>query len=122
MRRDHQVAQTVRPTQRAKGPLVDQIGDAGELLPGDGPAEWVVGPRRWLTGRYTDVCARLATALIEADSVRDATRVARSGLGADRYRDDLWKVLIDAAERAGNHAEAESARREYESLLNDLGV
>jgi DNA-binding SARP family transcriptional activator len=94
----------------------------GELLPADGPAEWVIEPRRWLIGRYSDVCARLAAALLEDDQPRETCRVARSGLTADRYRDDLWKLLIDGAEHAGNHAEAETARREYETLLNDLGV
>lgn len=94
----------------------------GELLPADGPAEWVIEPRRWLTGRYSDVCARLAAALLEDDQPRETCRVARSGLTADRFRDDLWKLLIDGAEHSGNHAEAETARREYETLLNDLGV
>ena len=94
----------------------------GPLLPADGPAEWVVEPRRWLMGLYSEATARLASLFLEEDDPRQAVRVARSGLSADRYRDDLWKVLIDGAERAGNHAEAEQARRDYESILNELGV
>lgn len=94
----------------------------GELLPADGPADWVIEPRRRLTALYTEVCARLAAALLDEDQPREACRVARSGLAADRYRDDLWKLLIDGAERSGNHAEAEAARREYETVLSDLGV
>ena len=94
----------------------------GPLLPGDGPAEWVVEPRRWLVGRYSEAAARLATLLLDDDDPRQAVRVARAGLSADRYRDDLWKLLIDGAERAGNHAEAEQARRDYETILNELGV
>ena len=94
----------------------------GPLLPGDGPAEWVIEPRRWLVGLYADATARLATLLLDDDDPRQAVRVARAGLAADRYRDELWKLLIDGAERAGNHAEAEQARRDYESILNELGV
>ncbi len=94
----------------------------GPLLPGDGPAEWVVEPRRWYSGMYADVSARLATVLLAEEQGRQAVRVARAGLGADRYRDDLWKLLIDAAEQSGNHAEAEQARRDYEAVLSDLGV
>jgi DNA-binding SARP family transcriptional activator len=94
----------------------------GELLPADGPAEWVIEPRRWFTGRYSDVCACLAAVLLEEDQPREACRVARAGLTADRYRDDLWKLLIDGADRSGSHAEAETARRDYEALLNELGV
>ncbi|HWE56864.1 MAG TPA: winged helix-turn-helix domain-containing protein [Acidimicrobiales bacterium] len=95
---------------------------AGPLLPADGPADWVVETRRWLVNQYTDVCARLAAILLDEDEPRPAGRVARSGLAADRYRDDLWKLVIDGAEGAGNHAEAEQARRDYESVLSDLGV
>lgn len=94
----------------------------GPLLPGDGPVEWAVEPRRWLARLYTDVAARLASLLLEEDEPRQAVRVARAGLVADRYRDELWKLLIDGAERAGNHAEAEQARRDYETVLADLGV
>jgi DNA-binding SARP family transcriptional activator len=95
---------------------------AGPLLPGDGPAEWAVEPRRWLVGLYSDAAARLAAIFLEADDPRQAVRVARSGLAADRYRDDLWKLLIEGAEAAGNHAEAEQSRRDYETVLSDLGV
>ena len=94
----------------------------GPLLPGDGPAEWVIEPRRWLVGLYSEATARLATLLLDDDDPRQAVRVARAGLAADRYRDELWKLLIDGSERAGNHAEAEQARRDYESILNELGV
>ena len=94
----------------------------GPLLPGDGPAEWVVEPRRWLVGLYSEAAARLATLLLDDDDPRQAVRIARAGLAADRYRDDLWKLLIDGADRAGNHAEAEQARRDYESILAELGV
>lgn len=95
---------------------------AGPLLPGDGPAEWAIEMRRWLIGMYGDVTARLATILLNDEDPRQAVRVARAGLSADRYRDDLWKVLIEGADAAGNHAEAEQARRDYEGVLNDLGV
>jgi DNA-binding SARP family transcriptional activator len=95
---------------------------AGPLLPGDGPAEWVIEPRRWLVGLYADVTARLTARLLDDEDPRQAVRVARAGLSADRYRDDLWKLLIDSAEAAGNYAEAEQARRDYEGVLSDLGV
>jgi DNA-binding SARP family transcriptional activator len=94
----------------------------GPLLPGDGPADWAVETRRWLVGRYTEATARLASLFLDDDEPRQTVRVARAGLAADRYRDDLWKLLIDGADRAGHHAEAEQARRDYEAILTDLGV
>jgi DNA-binding SARP family transcriptional activator len=93
----------------------------GELIPEAGPADWVVGPRRNLATRYADLTARLAELLL-VDDPRRAGRVARAGLAVERYRDDLWKALVEAAERCGHHAEAEAARREYEAVLAELGV
>ena len=37
-------------------------------------------------------------------------------------RDDLWKLLIEAADRSGHHAEAGQARRTYAAILDELGV
>jgi DNA-binding SARP family transcriptional activator len=93
----------------------------GELIPEAGPVDWVVGARRHLASRYADLTARLAE-LLAVDDPRRAVGVARAGLAVERYRDDLWKALIDAAERCGHHAEAEAARREYEAVLAELGV
>lgn len=94
----------------------------GPLMPGDGPAEWVLEPRRALLADYTDATARLAALMLTAGDASGASRVARAGLAADRYRDDLWKTLIEAAEAAGNHAGAERARKEYEGVLAELGI
>lgn len=102
--------------------LVDSVAlYGGALLPGDGPADWVVERRRRLSALYTGAAARLAALCLDDDPAQ-ACRVARAGLDVDRYRDDLWKLLIDGAERAGNHAESEQARRDYEAVLQELGV
>ena len=45
-----------------------------------------------------------------------------SGLSLDRYRDELWRLLIEAADRSGHHAEAGQARRAYAAVLDELGV
>jgi DNA-binding SARP family transcriptional activator len=94
----------------------------GSLLPGDGPAEWVVGKRSALQGNFIEASARLATLRLQRDDPQAAAEVARAGLAVDRYRDELWKLLIEASERAGNHAEAGQARKAYEAVLEELGV
>ena len=94
----------------------------GPLLPGDGPAEWAIAARRRLQGAVTDSAARLGTLLLEEDQPAAAADTARAGLAIDRFRDDLWKVLIEASERAGNYADAGQARRAYEEVLEELGV
>jgi DNA-binding SARP family transcriptional activator len=94
----------------------------GPLLPGDGPAEWAVTARRRLQVAVTDSAARLGALMLQDDQPAAAADAARAGLAIDRYRDDLWKVLIEASERAGNHADAGQARRAYEAVLEELGV
>lgn len=94
----------------------------GPLLPGDGPAEWAIADRRRLQAAVTDSAARLGALMLQEDQPAAAADAARSGLAIDRYRDDLWKVLIEASERAGNYADAGQARRAYEAVLEELGV
>jgi DNA-binding SARP family transcriptional activator len=94
----------------------------GSLLPGDGPADWVVDRRAALQAGAADAAARLAGLRLERGEYRAATEAARTGLSLDRYRDDLWKLLIEAADRSGHHAEAGQARRAYAAVLDELGV
>jgi DNA-binding SARP family transcriptional activator len=94
----------------------------GPVLPGDGPVDWAQPTRTRLQGEVTDAAARLGALLLQDAQPQAAVEVARSGLAIDRYRDDLWKVLIEASERAGNYADAGQARRAYEAVLDELGV
>lgn len=94
----------------------------GPLLPGDGPADWVVGPRAALQAAVADAAARLANLYLDSGEHQAAVEAARTGLSLDRYRDELWQHLIEAAERSGHHAEAGQARRAYAAVLDELGV
>jgi DNA-binding SARP family transcriptional activator len=71
---------------------------------------------------YVEAGCRLAALHLQADDAQTSAEIARAALKVDRYRDELWKLLIEAAERAGNHAEAGQARRSYEAVLEELGV
>jgi DNA-binding SARP family transcriptional activator len=94
----------------------------GPLLPDDGPAEWVVGRRSMFQDAAADASARLASLRLERGEHRAAAESARVGLSLDRFRDDLWNLLIDATDRCGYHAEAGQARRAYAAVLDELGV
>jgi DNA-binding SARP family transcriptional activator len=94
----------------------------GPLLPGDGPADWVVGRRDALQAAAVDAAARLASLRLQNGEPQTAAEAARMGLSLDRYRDDLWKLLIEAADRSGHQAEAGQARRAYAAVLDELGV
>jgi DNA-binding SARP family transcriptional activator len=95
---------------------------AGPLLADDGPAEWATQPRRVIQNVYAEAATRRAVLRLKAGDLVSAVEVARAGLAVDRYRDELWKLLVSAAEQAGNHAEAEQARRGYDAVLSELGV
>jgi DNA-binding SARP family transcriptional activator len=94
----------------------------GPLLPGDGPADWVVDRRAAFQLAAVDAAARLAYLRLSQGQHREATEAARVGLSLDRYRDELWRLLIEAADRSGHHAEAGQARRAYAAVLGELGV
>ncbi len=95
---------------------------AAPLLPEDGPDEWVLPARdhyRTEASRAAEDLARLH--LAEGDAHRAAT-VAVRGLGADRWCDGLWRLLIEASAAAGDMAAATRARREYAEVLAALGL
>ena len=94
----------------------------GTLLPMDGPAEWATGPRRHLQVSVADAATRLAGLLNESADFDAAADAARRGLAVDRYRDDLWRLCIEVAERSGNHADAQRVRQDYAGVLEELGI
>jgi DNA-binding SARP family transcriptional activator len=99
-----------------------ELAAGGDVLPEDGPAEWVVDERE---RRRAQVCAAaesLARALLDRGAGTAAVAACEAGLAHDRHRDTLWRLLIAAREQAGDLALAVQARREYERLLGGLAV
>jgi DNA-binding SARP family transcriptional activator len=94
----------------------------GELLPEDGPADWVAERRE--ACRLAAVEATQALAEIQLDR-GDAARAARTcsvGLQIERYHDPLWRLLITARDQAGDQGAAMAARLGYDRMLAELGV
>ena len=94
----------------------------GDLLPEEGPAEWVVEPREHYRAAAVDVAREAAEAALLAGDARTAIEACRAGLGIDRYHDPLWRLLIEARQAAGDVSAANRDRREYEAILVELGV
>jgi DNA-binding SARP family transcriptional activator len=94
----------------------------GELLPEDGPAEWVLGDREQWRLRAAGACARLAQLHLDAGDPRAAVEVARRGVEIDPFADPLWRALVTGYARTGDAAAAARARREYADVLAELGV
>jgi DNA-binding SARP family transcriptional activator len=94
----------------------------GELLPEEGPAEWVSEPRDHYRASAVEAAQGLAEeALLIGDHVT-AVRACRFGLEIDRYQDAFWRMLILAREQAGDAGAASRDRRDYALVLEALGV
>jgi DNA-binding SARP family transcriptional activator len=94
---------------------------AGDLLPEDGPADWIVARRERARADYVEAALGLAEILL-AERPAEAAAVCVAALGVDAYHDPLWRLLIEARERAGDRAAAASARSSYARVLSDLGL
>ncbi|MFD1324070.1 BTAD domain-containing putative transcriptional regulator [Micromonospora sonneratiae] len=99
----------------------------GDLLPEDGPAEWVVNERETLRQQAADAAAALAQAELDGATGAEqptspAVAIARRCVEIDPCHDEGWRLLIEAHRRAGNAAAAERARREYAQVLVSLGL
>ena len=102
------------------GNALDTYG--GELLPEDGPAEWVVERREQCRQAVVEAAEALAELLLEIGDAEGAARACAHGLRVERYHDPLWRLLIRAREAAGDQGAALRARHGYGQMLADLGV
>jgi DNA-binding SARP family transcriptional activator len=109
-----------RAAERALERALDAYG--GDLLPEDGPAEWVVGEREHFRAEAAEAAATLAALQLARDAGMSAAVTCKRGLAIDPYRDPFWRLLVDAYEHAGEYAAAEKARRGYSAMLAELGL
>ncbi|HVL98580.1 MAG TPA: BTAD domain-containing putative transcriptional regulator [Egibacteraceae bacterium] len=94
----------------------------GELLPEEGPAEWVVASRDKLRSEAVEAAERLGCLLFDRGDTAGAVLACEQGLKFDRYRDVLWTTLIAGLEAAGAQAAAAHARQRYDEVLAELGL
>jgi DNA-binding SARP family transcriptional activator len=94
----------------------------GDLLPEEGPAEWVTERRDAYRARAIEAATGLAEEALLVDDLGAVVRACRFGLALDRYQDGLWRMLITARERGGETGAASRDRREYALVLEALGV
>ncbi len=94
----------------------------GELLPEDGPAEWVTDARERLRQQAATATGRLAELGLAGGDVRSAIEAARRSVDIDPFRDASWQVLIAACVQAGEPAAAARARRDYAEVLSMLDI
>ena len=78
----------------------------GELLPEDGPAEWVVQERSRRCGEACAAAEAIAEMSIDRHDFEAAAATCERGLRIDRYRDKLWRLRVVSCEQAGELAAA----------------
>jgi DNA-binding SARP family transcriptional activator len=94
----------------------------GDLLPEEGPAEWVSERRDQYRARVIEAAERLAEEALLTGDLATVVRACRFGLELDRYQDALWRMLIAARDRGGETGAATRDRRDYALVLETLGV
>ncbi|HEY7827187.1 MAG TPA: BTAD domain-containing putative transcriptional regulator, partial [Candidatus Limnocylindrales bacterium] len=94
----------------------------GDLLPEDGPAEWLVEARDRARLAAVGAARDLADLRLRAGDHAGAIQACLRGLAVDRYDDASWRLLVEAHDRAGDRSAAHRARRGYEQMLTDLGI
>jgi DNA-binding SARP family transcriptional activator len=94
----------------------------GDLLPEDGPAEWVTERRDLCRAAAVGAAQVLGELLLAEGDAAGAARACSDGLRIERYHDPLWRLLIEARDRAGDQGAATRARLGYDRMLAELGV
>lgn len=94
----------------------------GDLLPEDGPEEWVVHKRDSLRHQAAESAARLAALALADGRAEEAITAAERCVEIDRYCDAGWRVLADSFDLMHNPAAAARARRDYAKVLESLGA
>ena len=107
----------------ARAGLVDALDlYIGDILPEDGPAEWVVGARERYRLRAAEAANSLAHLHARLGDVGDAVLVARRAVEIDPWIDDSWRTLIAMHRRAGDIIEVRRAEDAYRRTRQALGV
>jgi DNA-binding SARP family transcriptional activator len=105
------------------GRLADEVMAAyrGPLLLGDDSDVFVTERERFMR-QHARACELAALGAWELKAFAQCERAARLGLTSDRFNDSLWQLVIDACHQRGASAEELRAKREYESVLRELGI
>ncbi len=95
---------------------------SGDLLPEEGPAEWLVELRDRYRLRAAQAAGALARARTALGRREDAIAAAACSVEINPWSDDSWRVLIELLLDSGQLAEAERTRRRYRDMLHSLGI
>ncbi len=111
--------------QRDRGAAVQARAAAvalyvGDLLPEDGPAEWVVGERERVRAATAAAAESLAADCLALGRLDDALAAAGRSLALEPTRDGAWRLLATVHEMRGDPAASARARAEHARVVADL--
>ena len=92
----------------------------GDLLPEDGPAEWVVEERERFRLLAASAALELARDACRLGDMVGGARAAHTSVRLNPFSDEAWRVLSIAHQQAGNTAEALWAHREHLKVIARL--
>jgi DNA-binding SARP family transcriptional activator len=129
LRRFHAAMATARASQQA-GRTDEALAAfeealfccSGDLIPEAGTAEWIVSVREMRRLEAAEAAAAAAELRLARGEVDAAIALCARGLELDRYRDRLWRLLVQACDQAEDRAGAAQARTRYATVLAELGV
>ncbi len=93
---------------------------AGDLLPEDGDAEWVVGARERYRHRAAEAASSLARYALHAGELHEAADAAIRSVDLERWRDESWRTLLAVYRASGDAVSLNRAQRSYGAILREL--
>ncbi|MCJ8505884.1 winged helix-turn-helix domain-containing protein [Kocuria flava] len=93
-----------------------------DVLPEDGPAEWVVDSRDQYRLRAADAASTLARAELSLGRRDAAVAAVTRSVEINPWSDESWRLLIDVLRDGGDLTAAGWAHRRYRDMLASLGL
>ncbi len=94
----------------------------GEVLPEDGPAEWVTGARERYRTRAAEAASSLAHLELHLGEPRAAVAAASRAVEIDPWLDESWRTLVTVHRSSGDVVAAQRAAEDYRRMRVALGL
>lgn len=94
----------------------------GDVLPEDGPAEWVTGARERYRTRAAEAASSLAHLELHLGEPRAAVAAASRAVEIDPWLDESWRTLVTVHRSSGDVVAAERAAEDYRRMRLALGI
>nr|WP_188744463.1 BTAD domain-containing putative transcriptional regulator [Agromyces bauzanensis] len=94
----------------------------GEVLPEDGPAEWVTGARERYRTRAAEAASSLAHLELHLGEPRAAVAAASRAVEIDPWLDESWRTLVTVHRSSGDVVAARRAADDYRRMRIALGL